>query len=122
MSVRLCRRIQRHLTDDLLCPRWRAKRKPGDHNTTGHCYIAAEAAYHLYGKARGFTPYVISGPDWTHWYLRHPDGRILDPTAEQWGTETIPYDRGRGSGFLTRDPSRRCRELMSRVALVAAIN
>jgi hypothetical protein len=47
----------------------------------------------------------------THWFLRHRSGIIVDATASQFDKE-LDYSRGRGSGFLTRKPSKRARRLM----------
>ena len=109
-------KIVRALSPELLEPRWRRRVKTGDHPTTGHCYIAAEALFHFWGKERGFKPKVISfGRGITHWYLEHPDGRIADPSAAQFDGEPIPYDRGRGCSFLTVRPSRRARIVLARL-------
>jgi hypothetical protein len=90
--------------------------RAGDDPTKGHCYIAAEAAYWIFGWREKYTPQVITGPGYTHWYLKHRiTGHIVDPTATQWGKTRIPYERGRGTGFLTRKPSKRCLELIRRV-------
>lgn len=82
----------------------------------GKCYVASEAVYHMLGgKASGYTPMVghLYDPEpFTHWWLRRPDGSVLDVTAEQFGSESFPYHEGRGSGFLTGGPSKRARELM----------
>jgi phage gp45-like len=89
---------------------------------SGHCYVAAEALWHLIGgKKSGFVPQVLSHGSWpkglnpgeTHWFLRR-GRKILDPTAGQFETE-IDYDKGRGTGFLTREPSNRAKTVMERV-------
>jgi hypothetical protein len=55
-----------------------------------------------------------------HWWLVDADGDVLDLTAEQFSTP-VPYERGVGIGFLTREPSKRARVAMGRaVAAVAA--
>ena len=108
-----------------------------DGNVAGECYAASEAIYHLAGgKAAGLVPCVVRMPDGgTHWFLRW-GATVLDATARQythpvrcfacrhtledherlgWSCDcqcpthavTIPYDRARGCGFLTRNPSRR---------------
>jgi len=45
------------------------------------------------------------------WELEDADGRVWDPTAEQFGY-TFPYYRGKGCGFLSREPSKRCNLLL----------
>jgi hypothetical protein len=52
----------------------------------------------------------------THWFLRGPENEILDVTAAQFDCE-IPYAESRGRGFLTRDPSKRAKELLRRLDL-----
>ncbi len=112
---KIIRAIQSALTPDLLNPQWRAKASPGDHPVTGHCYIAAEALFHVWGKRRGYRSHVISGRGWTHWFLMHPTGHRADPTKEQFGSKPIPYGRARRCGFLTKGPSKRAREIIRRI-------
>jgi hypothetical protein len=114
--VALIRSIQACLSDDLLSPKWLARRKPSDHPAFGHCYVAAEALFHLWGKRNGYRPKVISGKGLTHWFLENAEGEKADPTAGQgWKGGRIPYERGRHCGFLTQCPSRRCRRLIRRI-------
>jgi hypothetical protein len=42
-----------------------------------------------------------SGERATHWWLRGPNGEIIDPTADQYYAfnETPPYSLGKGCGF-----------------------
>ena len=113
--------IQRHLSNDLLSPAWRKLRDPGN-PLSGHCYIAAEALWHLLGgPVSGYVPHVLSNSLWpeglnpgeTHWFLRH-GRKNLDPTARQFNLP-VAYDRGRGNGFLTTVPSKRAKILIERV-------
>ena len=102
------------LTDDLLKPAYRSLegRKP----TTGHCYAASEALYHLLGgKGAGWTPVRLRHEGGPHWFLRHLDGTVLDPTSDQFDTP-VPHTEGVGCGFLTRQPSARAAEIIRRVA------
>lgn len=86
----------------------------------GNCYVTCEALYHLLGgKGSYIIPHRVKHEGDTHWYLviDHPNFSkpvILDPTVWQFKT-TPPYDKGRGSGFLTKKPSKRARELMKRM-------
>jgi hypothetical protein len=94
--------IRSVLTDDLLKPEFRKGRHPGAHPTTGHCYAASEALYHLCGgPASGLVPTRAKDAEGVTQYL----SRGLHP----------PYQDGRGGGFLTRDPSKRAREIILRV-------
>lgn len=108
----LGRRIRAALTPDLLKPEYRANPRP----YAGHCYVASEAYFHLAGgkqaglKAKGC---VHEGAQ--HWWLEDQAGRVIDLTAEQFATP-VPYDQGRGRGFLTREPSRRAQTVIARVS------
>jgi len=112
--------IQSVLSPDLLSPFWQDIVKKGDnHPTAGHCYAAAEALYHLIGGKRShFIPQIARMNDEeTHWWLQDKQGNILDPTAEQfyYKNETPPYENGRGTGFLTKIPSKRAQTIIDRV-------
>lgn len=105
--------IRGALTDDLLKPEWRNRedRKP----TSGHCYAASEAAYHLLGgKDAGWTPMNVKHEGDSHWFLRGPQGETVDPTHDQFSTP-VPYHKAVGRGFLTREPSKRAKTIMDRV-------
>lgn len=104
----------------LLRPDWRALNDNGPHST-GFCYIAAEACFHLLGGREGgvlsyYAAYEEDGMRCTHWWLRR-NGRIIDPTASQYTALGLkpPYHLGKGVGFLTKNPSRRARSLMEMV-------
>lgn len=114
-SIRtLSRAIVAELSCDLLTPRYRAMEIAN--KFTGHCYVASEALYHLLGgPASGLVPQVIRHEGGTHWYLKNrTTGNITDLTKGQFKT-VPPYEQGRGCGFLTRKPSRRCALLIGRV-------
>lgn len=111
--------IQSVLTDDLLNPKYKslARKVPIE----GLCYAASESLYHLMGgKEAGFVPCVASfeenGEKFTHWWIRN-GADIYDPTASQFtevGKEP-PYNLGKGAVFLTKEPSKRAQEIISRV-------
>lgn len=94
---------------DLVKPRFR---KAAGHPLAGHCYIACEALSHL--EPGKYHPQVINYEGVSHWFLRTAQGEVVDPTAEQFSTP-VPYDQGRGCGFLTRVPSARTRTLLRRM-------
>jgi len=120
---KLIQLIQNNLSDDLLNKEWRKKKSQtkSPHKTFGHCYLSAEALYHLAGKYRGFFPKVISNPNWTHWYLEDAKGHIWDPSLDQWNGLVPPYEAGKFCGFLTKEPSRRCQILMAKLAWSIAV-
>ena len=114
------RAIRENLTPDLLTSKYRAcaTRSP----VAGHCAVATEALYFtLGGKAAGYTPMNVRHEGVSPWYLRTPDGRYLDPTADQFDTP-VDYASGRGRGFPTPrqgraepPPSKRAATLLQRL-------
>lgn len=81
----------------------------------GNCYVTSETLYHLLGgKAAGWKPMVMSTHNDTHWFLRHSSGLILDATASQFRTRP-DYSLARGTGFLTKGPSKRAKALMEKL-------
>jgi len=106
--------VRRHLTPDLLKPKYRKLVQDGADKRTGHCYAASEAFYHLVGgKAEGYKPMFLSHEGEPHWWIQGPDAKVWDLTSEQFDTP-VPYGQGRGKGFLTKDPSRRAADLIQR--------
>jgi hypothetical protein len=107
------KKIQKCLSPDLLKPEYLAIKNR--HPLEGHCYVAAEAVYHLLGgKKKGLTAVVAKLPKGgTHWWIKTNNG-IIDPTKEQFGKERIPYELGKPTGFLTRLPSKRCKIVLER--------
>lgn len=78
----------------------------------GNCYATSEAAYHILGgKAAGWKPMVMRVRGGTHWFLKHEDGRILDLSVRQF-KKPPNYSRARGTGFLTREPSKAARRMI----------
>jgi mannose/cellobiose epimerase-like protein (N-acyl-D-glucosamine 2-epimerase family) len=89
--------------------------KPQKNNTyQGYCYAAAEAFFHLICRKGYKMAYLNLDKLQTHWYITTSDGRIIDPTADQY-THSPPYELGRNCGALTKQPSKRAAKLMSLV-------
>jgi len=108
----LIKDVRSHLTDDLRKKPYRGNENP----VAGHCYVASEALFHrLGGKSAGWTPQSIQHEGGPHWYLKNQDGSILDATADQFETP-VPYEQGRGCGFLTRQPSKRTQIVLDQLA------
>jgi hypothetical protein len=113
--------IKAALSDDLLSPQRRKEIRLERlslqaRRVRGHCYVATEAAYHLFGRELGYAPERVRCYDGdTHWWLRNKyTDHIIDPTAEEIDGK-FDYGCGRPGGFLTKEPSLRCRILMQRV-------
>lgn len=118
--------VQSALTPDLLKPQWRKLARRRRCGLTGHCYAASEAIYHILGGGgEGWVPQVLSHRTWpeglrkgqTHWFLKNRlTGAIVDATSAQFLPLVPRHEAAVGSGFLTRLPSRRAAEIISRVA------
>lgn len=119
--------IRDSLSPDLLKPRYRSGNLAGN-PTYGHCYVATESLYYLLreldvdGDYLEFRPRCGSGGDGgTHWWLQAPDGRIIDPTREQYRIMGMqpPYASSQYRAFMftgkAKTPSRRAMELIRRV-------
>ena len=108
----LTQRLRSSLTPDLLHRKYRNQTSP----VGGHCYIVSEALYHLLGgKYSGLKPMHLIHEGKSHWYLQDKVTEdILDITADQF-TTPVPYEQGRGKGFLTRNPSKRALRLIQAV-------
>lgn len=108
-------KVQRALSPDLLSGRWKVQTHPLE----GHCYIAAEALWHLLGpdEWRPFcASYKDEGGKATHWWLEHRiTGERADPTREQYEPDEPPYHIGKPMRFLTKAPSKRARIVIDRV-------
>tara|TARA_Y100000034_G_scaffold130321_2_gene188542 strand:- start:85057 stop:85452 length:396 start_codon:yes stop_codon:yes gene_type:complete len=108
--------IQSVLTPDLLKKEYRGQ--DDKHFTYGHCYAACDALYELIGrKESGFTPHCAKDENGiTHWWLQRGE-EILDPTKEQYTSDGVspPYSKGKGKGFLTKEPSKRARKIIKRI-------
>lgn len=93
----------------------------------GNCYAASEALYHILGgKAAGWKPMrltmhsqFVKGHTESHWFLMHTSGIVLDPSVRQFlkpGWWLHPdYSKAVGCGFMTARPSKRARDLISRL-------
>lgn len=110
-TAALINQLRSNLTPDLLHPKYR----DGSNLSAGHCYVASEALYHLLGgKASQMKPMQISHEGKSHWFLIDIAGTVYDITADQFKTP-VPYEKARGRGFLTRNPSKRALKLMGTV-------
>lgn len=82
-----------------------AQYRIGDNPLFGHCYVASEVYYHLYGKENGFVPYCLSIELGTHWFLKNKNtDEIIDITCA--GTR-YDYSKARRIPFRTKNPSKR---------------
>ena len=81
-----------------------------------YSYIGNEALYHLLGgKTNGLTAMIKRVNNDTHWYLRDKDGKYLDVTKDFFTEDPIDYSSGRGTGFLSKRPSKRTQVLLNKI-------
>lgn len=111
--------IQEHLSPNLLHRKYVKQHHP----LSGHCYVASEALYYSLPDRHHYKPMVasynsVSGKA-SHWWIQNRyTGEIIDPTAEQFTEEfrTHLYSIGRGTGFLTKHPSKRTKMLLDKIS------
>lgn len=99
----------------LLTPYWREQNRKSGIPSTGFCYLGVEALFHAIGGINSeFRPKYIKQGIETHWWLSNKSGIILDPTADQYGGDDIPYHQGIGAGFMNgySNPSRRTKIIL----------
>jgi hypothetical protein len=119
----LINEIQSELSTDLLKEEYRLQHETEDvHPQTGHCYVASEALYWLLGGPNTdlFTPVVGRIEGESHWAIRYnregQNDLYFDPTSEQFGGLSREDHAGMtGTGFMSRQPSKRCRKLLVRI-------
>jgi hypothetical protein len=103
----LVKKVQEALTDDLRRHPWKGSANP----LAGHCYVASEVLFHLIPELK---PMFIRHEGQPHWFLMDGD-QVVDPTASQFETP-VPYSTAKGKGFLTKQPSRRARLVIEKIA------
>ena len=122
---RMIQKIHGVLDIGLLKPHYQKQHEenPDIHCTTGHCYAASEALWHALGGMNSpWRPMVGRDNKGTHWWLENTEtGERVDPTGEQYSSlgEEPPYAAGKRVGFLTKNPSKRAAQIMTRAGLSA---
>jgi hypothetical protein len=77
------------------------------------CYVVSEYVLNFVAPP-GSTAWslVIPGDEAKHYFIRWPDGTIVDLTAEQFDDfSLVDYSKGKKSHFMYPSPSRRAREV-----------
>jgi hypothetical protein len=75
-------------------------RLPKRHPLHGHCYVAAQSLYHgLGGEKAGYEVFRMDHEGSSHWFLKNPQGRVLDPTASQFRNKP-DYSKAQRAAFL----------------------
>lgn len=95
----------RQMGEKHLKPQYKNQWTP-ERPTTGYCYVVAEVVYY-YLAPKGSRPYVMkTGANETHWFIKAPDGNIIDLTADQFD-EPVDYEKGKPQNFRTKQISKR---------------
>lgn len=112
--------LQNQLLDDLLQPL--DVRQEKQNLTVLNSYTSSEALYHILGGQHvSLTPMAATfeqyGQKVTHWWLKDKNGRIIDPTVQQFVNIGIqpPYEAGKESSFLTKTPSKDAQRIISKM-------
>jgi len=122
--------IVKFLSRDLLDAKWSKIPVANDATTHGHCWVAAEAAYHILGgKGKDWEHRTLNNKGWpegldageTHHFIQNKKtGEIIDPTRSQFGNVSIPYGNsifgGAFMGKTAENPSIRAKALLHRIA------
>ena len=99
----------------LLTPYWRTKNEQSNIASTGFCYIATEALFHMIGGINSeYRPCYIKEDNETHWWLVNGKNHVLDPTFDQYEFVVPPYHLGKKAGFLNgySKPSKRAAKIL----------
>ena len=106
--------IKKNLSTDLLPKKWILKNK--DNPMFGHCYNFAGCLYKIFGCKqvklyRGFDGEIY------HWWVQDNDGKIIDPSFEQYTTigKLPPYNKAEKSYPLPLDYRKRINILYEKV-------
>ena len=59
----------------------------------------------------GYTVYRMDHEGSSHWFLKNPEGQILDTTWQQFKTKP-DYTQAKRAAFLTKEPSKRAQTML----------
>lgn len=109
--VLLGEKIRKSLTFDLVKKKYR-----GPTPIHGSCYIASEAIYHILNGNNDPELKIkrVKMPNGVnHWWIEK-SGKVIDLTYDQFDID-VPYEKGIGGTFLTKEPSSRCKSLLEKL-------
>jgi hypothetical protein len=111
--------IRKHLGPEFVKPKNRKFRPDNATASWGCCYAAVEALWYLGAAEAGYVPAYLACGDMdsifcSHWILIRADGRVLDPTADQF-LYRPDYRHPVRCGFQTKKPSKRAKKLIDLV-------
>ena len=74
--------------------------RKGKHPYWGHCYVASEVLYHMLGgESSGYEVFQMEHENQSHWFLKNRNGRVLDPTWQQFTTKP-DHSKARRTPFM----------------------
>lgn len=110
--------IKSSLTVDLLPLNMRKRNVTGRNNHTfGHCHTTAGVIYKIFGPKNVHMWRGLDDENIYHWWILDKNGKIIDPTADQYTAlgKVPPYSRGEKAGMLGFGYKKRVGILLSRV-------
>lgn len=110
--------IRNNLTIDLLPKKFVERNISGGSNGTfGHCHTASGVLYKIFGSKNVHMYRALDDEGIYHWWVVDKNGKIIDPTSEQYTLlgKQPPYDRGEKAGMLGFDYKKRVLYLLERV-------
>lgn len=110
--------IRRNLTIDLLPKKMQDRNINGGSNGTyGHCHTAAGVIYKIFGPKNVHMYRALDDEALYHWWIVDKNGKIIDPTSEQYTLlgRIPPYSSGSKASLLGFDYRKRVNILLDRV-------
>jgi hypothetical protein len=119
--LKIIEKISLSLSPDLLKACY--KEENSNNPMFGHCYVASEVLFHILEAEYPGRFHPSRGKDdrgIVHWWITdRTTGKIIDITANQYFSvgKSPPYDKAVKCSFLTKQPSKRAKKLMSKICL-----
>jgi len=82
-----------------------------DNPTRNFCYVVTEWLVRYVDRTLVAYSVDVPGDDAKHYFARTLQGDLVDLTAEQFGSRTVPYENARHARFMPPSPSKRTRVL-----------
>ena len=115
---RVIESIRCNLTIDLLPKKMQERNTSGGSNGTyGHCHTAAGVIYKIFGPKNVHMHRALDDENLYHWWIVDKNGKIIDPTSEQYTLlgRVPPYSTGSKASLLGFAYRKRVNTLLDRV-------
>jgi len=112
--------IRRNLSIDLLPKKMQVRNiKGGSNGTYGHCHTASGVIYKIFSPKNVHMYRALDDEGLYHWWIVDKNGKIIDPTSEQYTLlgRVAPYSSGSKSSLLGFEYRKRVNILLDRVVL-----